>query len=316
MTFLTFEYFLALAESDSVRSAAEKLRVSQQSLSEQLRRLEEELGVTLITRTRPLSLTPCGAYFAEFSAQMLREKKDMERKLAELSGSRKEIILSLSPDYCPPSLPDSIAAFEAQHPGCSVTLVRRSAQPTQQELEDADLHISSSPLPGDLESMYIEIPHTLEDLSDTFNSNELSVVVQEDLLRWKWKDEFEARFQQLLTAPSLSLLQKIPFIRTETPPHGSTMDRLFIENGFSPDVVINAGSREMSMQLCRIGAGATLMPKGAAMQDLPDLLLIPLHGAWPAPATILSYRKGKNLTPEEQALIAAILNGFSPGTPL
>ena len=322
MTFLALEYFLAVAGAGSISSAAEKLMISQQALSEQLRRLESELGVTLINRSRPMSLTSCGEYFADYAARMLQEKKVMERKLAELAGKGREILLSVSAEYCPPYLHSCIAEFEAQHPACTIKLNTRSEHADAQELAQYDIHFSSSPLSSDLENIYVESPNLPADRSDTINSNELSIVVQKDLLSWKWKERFDDQMAQLQNAPSLLLFQNIPFLRMEIQPHATTIDRFFIENGFSPDVVINTASMEMSQDLCRIGAGAMLLPKGAALRDFPELsrdnslLLIPLKETWPAPATVISYQKGKKLSQEEQAFIAAVLHSLEPGRPL
>ena len=67
-------YFLALADELHFRRAAERAHVSQPALSQQLRSLEEELGVRLIDRsTRTAALTPAGSVFARGARQVLRE---------------------------------------------------------------------------------------------------------------------------------------------------------------------------------------------------------------------------------------------------
>ena len=53
MTLQQLTYFLAAAEHGSFSAAAESLLMAQPSLSEQIRRLEAELGVPLFARTRP-----------------------------------------------------------------------------------------------------------------------------------------------------------------------------------------------------------------------------------------------------------------------
>ena len=52
MTLKQLEYFLAIAENGSITKAANSLRISQPPLSLQLKGLEEELGVTLLSRNR------------------------------------------------------------------------------------------------------------------------------------------------------------------------------------------------------------------------------------------------------------------------
>lgn len=57
MSLRQFEYALAVAEEGSVTAAAERLRVAQPSMSQQIRNLERELGVKLFART-PTGLVP------------------------------------------------------------------------------------------------------------------------------------------------------------------------------------------------------------------------------------------------------------------
>jgi DNA-binding transcriptional LysR family regulator len=65
-------YFSVLADQQSVNEAAKKLRLSQPSLSRQLRRLEEQVGAQLFSRTtRGISLTPAGVQLARDAQRLL-----------------------------------------------------------------------------------------------------------------------------------------------------------------------------------------------------------------------------------------------------
>ena len=63
MDFSLLKSFTAVADEKSFSTAAKHLFISQQSLSKQIVKLEEELGTTLIVRSRPHSLTPDGKQF-------------------------------------------------------------------------------------------------------------------------------------------------------------------------------------------------------------------------------------------------------------
>ena len=64
-------YFAMVANERSFRRAAEKLHIAQPPLSRQIQQLEDELGVRLLDRGRPITLTAPGRYLLENSQELL-----------------------------------------------------------------------------------------------------------------------------------------------------------------------------------------------------------------------------------------------------
>lgn len=83
-------YFLAAVEHRSFAAAASALYVAQPSLSDQVRRLETTLGVTLFTRTnRQLQPTDAGRMLVPWAEKVLRDVEDLTsavRDVRELAG--------------------------------------------------------------------------------------------------------------------------------------------------------------------------------------------------------------------------------------
>lgn len=91
MEFRVLNYFLAVAEEESFSKAAEKLHITQPTLSRQIADLEEELGVTLLTRsTRTITLTEEGEFLRKRAEEICglveNTKKDLQSADENISG--------------------------------------------------------------------------------------------------------------------------------------------------------------------------------------------------------------------------------------
>jgi DNA-binding transcriptional LysR family regulator len=117
-------YFVAVAEELHFRRAAERLHVAQPAVSEQVRKLEAELGVLLLNRTqRNVTLTVPGAAMLEEARRVLRQA-DAAVQAARSAGSRGlgRLRIGYMPDALPRYVPQSLARFAAAAPGIEVVL--------------------------------------------------------------------------------------------------------------------------------------------------------------------------------------------------
>jgi DNA-binding transcriptional LysR family regulator len=88
MDFRNLRYFVAVAEERGFRRAAQRLHVSQPAVSQQVRKLEEDLGVQLIERTpRRVALTPAGEAFLVEARRILQQVDHARRSLEVAAAS-------------------------------------------------------------------------------------------------------------------------------------------------------------------------------------------------------------------------------------
>jgi LysR family hydrogen peroxide-inducible transcriptional activator len=121
--------FLALTETGHYRKAAERVGVSQPSLSQQIQRLEEALGLELVERgARGAILTPAGREVMSHARHILDEA-DALGGLARASreGEGGTIRLGASPTLGPYFLPYVVRQLRRDHPG--LKLIIRDAAP-------------------------------------------------------------------------------------------------------------------------------------------------------------------------------------------
>src|SRR5213593_2726880 len=89
MTLQQLQYFLAAVERGSFSAAADTLHMAQPSLSEQVRRLEDELGVALFARVgRGLALTEAGQTLRPHAERVVAEAEVARESVAAVRGLR------------------------------------------------------------------------------------------------------------------------------------------------------------------------------------------------------------------------------------
>jgi DNA-binding transcriptional LysR family regulator len=151
MTLQQLTYFLAAAEHGSFSGAAAALFMAQPSLSEQIRRLEAELGVALFARgARGLELTEAGRLFrphAERTVAAAREAAESVQEVRELSGGTVSFGTFGSAHHY--LLGGLIEDFRMRHPNVRVRAVGQNSAEVADEVREGRLEAGLVMLPID-----------------------------------------------------------------------------------------------------------------------------------------------------------------------
>lgn len=126
-------HFVALAEEENFGRAAERVYVVQQALSSSIRKLEDEVGVPLFTRTtRRVALTPAGQEFLIGArATLAQAEAAVERAQRAARGEVGKFTLGFVSGLVFGGLPEIVRAFRERYPQVSVEL--RELTPQEQE---------------------------------------------------------------------------------------------------------------------------------------------------------------------------------------
>ena len=125
------EYFVAVARHGQFTRAAEELWVTQSALSQQVRRLEAELGVELLRRTpRGVELTAAGEDLLPRAEAILAAAADARAALDRHAGATRGRVRVAATTMDTPGLPAALAAFHRAHPGLQIALRHAPAQET------------------------------------------------------------------------------------------------------------------------------------------------------------------------------------------
>ena len=145
MDFSLIKSFVAVAEEGSVSLAARHLFLSQQSLSKQIARLEEELGTTLFVRSRPLHLTADGRLFLKTAKEMLQLKEQFDESSSKSIRGRELIQVGIEHTIARAILPHVLPRYLRLHPDCYVKILEESPEELEKAVayEGVDLVIGS-----------------------------------------------------------------------------------------------------------------------------------------------------------------------------
>ena len=144
MTIRQLEVFLAIAHAQSFSRAAERIHLSQPTLSEHMKELEAELGVPLFIRhSRSVSLTEPGRVFEDYATRVVATLAAGRQAIAELDGlKRGSLVVGASTTPGTYVLPARIAKFRGTYPGITVALRIGNSRAVEERVRDGEVDLA------------------------------------------------------------------------------------------------------------------------------------------------------------------------------
>jgi LysR family hydrogen peroxide-inducible transcriptional activator len=136
--------FAAVARTGNFSRAARECRVAQPSLSQQILKLEDEVGERLFERTqRQTLLTPAGSLLLPHVLSILEAAERGRQEIREMGGQvRGKILLGALPTIAPYFLPTTIRSFREKYPGVELIIHEETTQQLLRGLEDKELDLA------------------------------------------------------------------------------------------------------------------------------------------------------------------------------
>ena len=143
-------YFLAVAEAGNFTRAAERSYVAQSALSEQVARLEAEIGAKLFHRTsRQVTLTPVGEAFRPLAARIVADVEHAQTEMAALTGVRSgRLRLGIIQSSAGPvDIVDLVTAYAARYPGVELHVRSEASGEMAAAVSTGELDVAVVALP-------------------------------------------------------------------------------------------------------------------------------------------------------------------------
>lgn len=264
-------YFRVLAETLNFTRAAERLHIAQPPLSRQIQQLEDELGVALIERGRPLRLTEAGRFFYEHSVQLLEQLgrvNEDTRRIAE--GQRRWLGIGFAPSTLYGALPELIRQLRSE----AAIELGLSELITLQQVEA----LKRGRIDIGFGRIHIDDPAIVQE------------VIREDPL----VAALPAGHRLLAEPASLEDLAREPFVLYPGTPRPSYADHvlgLFARNGLKIRVAQMTNELQTAIGLVAAGIGITLVPASVQRLHRDDIGYTPLLDISATSPIVISYRK-------------------------
>ncbi|GGF89204.1 LysR family transcriptional regulator [Paenibacillus abyssi] len=280
-------YVVHIAAEKNFSRAAEKLHIAQPSLSQQLSKLEKEIGVLLFRRTtNSVELTHAGAAFVDKAQSILDAVEQLKQEMDDLAHMRKgRLVVGSLPITGSHVLPLVLPVFQRKFPEIEIVLVEDSSSRLEQLTASGQTDLSLLSLPLQEPSL-AWVPLIEEEIC-------LAVPPQHRLAN----ETAPVRIDDLHNEPFIILKKGQGFRQI-------SLD-LCEQAGFAPRIVFESGNIETVQSLVAAGMGIAFVPMMISRAKWSTLVPVYLRLAEPQPSRtlVIASRKGRYLSKASEAFI-------------
>ena len=263
-----YRVFYAVAKCGSLTKAAQELFISQPAVSQAIKQLENQLGVSLFNRTHNgMELSAAGGKLIYRQiGEALALIDDAENSLKSLSTTATGTVrIGATDSIFSHVLADKLALFNRKYPAVRLELISSTSPDTLSQLKDGKCDVAFINLP--LEDREVRLYGTVKHLTDVF-------VAGDSYQRLKGK------------AIPLSALHELPLIMIER----NTVFRHALSK-------YAAANWDLMLKLAKKGMGIGCLPREYCLEELADGELFELNVDPPLPARGVGIALAKNVQP-------------------
>jgi len=289
-------YLVAVAEELSFTRAAEREHVAQPALSQQIKRLEDEVGMALVERTtRSVALTPAGEVLVARARRMLGELEAATAELEALSGVYTgHVTVGVLHTMGPVDVSLVLALFRERHPGVEMTVREQSSEELAEMLRHDELDLAFLSVTESVERKGLGL-HQLV-------SEELVLIVASDhpLAGRRRVRMAELAGEQFIAYRSGARLREL-------------LESAGRSAGFEPRVTLESNESGRIRRLVARGLGVAILPRSDVERVGADVAVAVLVEPSLRRDITLAWREGRRLAPAAAAFLELSRETFSSG---
>ncbi len=242
MDLRSLRYFVETVRLNSFTQAAERLNVTQSTISKMVRQLEQEVGTELLLRSgRQLELTETGRVVFDRGQEMLAAMRQLTVEVADLQTAQSGHLSIGIPPMINLLFTPVLKAFRKRHPGITLTLREDAGQALERQVASGELEIGMTVLPADpqlgLQSKpIISFPIWALAARGTFP-----------------KQHRTLKLKALKSLPLVMLSDDFALTRN--------LQQAFAQAGIAPEIVARSSQWDWLVSMASAGMGVALLPE-------------------------------------------------------
>jgi len=286
-------YFVEVVRQQSFTRAAERLYVTQPTISKMLRQLEEELDCTLLIREgRKLHLTDTGQAVYQRGLAILQEFKQLETEIGDINELKTGELRLGIPPMVGMQIVGSISAFRQRYPGIELKISEFGGLTVQQAVLSGSLDLALTALPVAEDLPLNTLP---------LMSHRLCVLVPRSE---PWLNRNNVTLAELAEQQILIFNEEFSLNRQ--------LMQAFQRSGFTPKIAVRSGQWDFLAAMVQAGMGVAVLPEPICQRlDKQSLLWLPLESDMEWKLGLI-WREGSYLSRSAQAWIHCC-HEFWPG---
>lgn len=310
MNFTNLKYFLVVAQEMSFTKAAERLFLSQQSLSGHIRRLEAECGAPLFERTPKLRLTYAGICVVRHAKQIIDLESQMAIQLSDIVELRRgHLSIGTSHTRGRIFLPQVLPTYIQRYPTIELITHNGISDELEQLLLDGDLDLLVGFSP--FNSTLIETVPILDE--------QLCLVVPVNLMESAFPNPRSAAAYFRQNGADISAFAELPFIMVKQGRIHNMVNRYLAKHQIDPKTILEHSDLETLLELSVRGVGVSFCFESYIKQPLFNVkdseygrpYIFPLCDPELKSSIVLAYHRKRYLSKAAKDFISLTQEIFS-----
>lgn len=281
-----FQYVLTLAHEGSFSKAADTLNITQPSLSQYIKKIEKEIGLSLFDRTNgDVRITDAGRVYIEAGKKILDIEHQMENSFTDLADHKTgSLIIGAAPYRAASMMPVIASKFQSIHPGMHLVVREGTTAELVEGMEHGEYDLALTLLPIDKrlfeyepvveEELILAVPSSYPSLSTTSTEDRKHPAVD----------------AAVMNEASMVMLTDAQFMQKQ-------LENLLLDYKLKVSTAAIVKSLEAQIEFVKAGMGMALMPSGIERFCKPgDVVFYSFTDPLPKREVVVMWRKDQKLS--------------------